>query len=293
MQTIIKNRLKQPNLFLCRHPAHRRFSFVVSPYHIFEQKRCHKEGCVQFLWKCKIFGKDFDCPRGFKHVGRNCGACKHYYEEKVCRKPESLIGEQEMAAYFNQLDDYRYWLSTVIDKKVPFSGKISGVFPSLLKIVDYDKSEIRLNGFLLRFEKANIGYDLFDDRIYMQVGQTFLRRSQPAEGDSIDCEAILKTDRGRIVMINPTRIEFCESDNQPLIDYSRTLVGKSTGEIVKDNCGLCRGCPYGALMDIVVIRPQPNQYRRFYCLRGVEISKGCPIRLEEKIDAYENESAET
>jgi hypothetical protein len=44
-------------------------------------------------------------------------------------------------------------------------------------------------------------------------------------------------------------------------------------------------------MDVVIIRPQPNQYRRFYCLRGVEMSQDCPICLEEKIDAYENESA--
>jgi hypothetical protein len=293
MQTIIKNRLKQANLFVCRHPVHRRFNYAVSPYHVFEQKRCHNEGCVQFLWRCKIYGKDFSCPRGFKHVGRNCGQCKHYYEEKICRKPEPLLDETEMTAYLGQLEDYRYWISTVEDKRVPFSGQITGVLPSLLKIADYDKSEIRLNGFLLRFEKAHIGYDLFDDRIYMQVGQSFLRRWQPAESDTIDCQAILKTDRGRVVVINPTRIEFLQGDNQPLIDYSKALVGKTTGEIVEDNCAPCRGCPYGALMDIVVIRPQPNQYRRFYCLRGVNLSVDCPIRLEEKINAYENQPTET
>lgn len=293
MQTIIKNRFKQSNLFVCRHPAHKRFDFAVSPYHIFEQKRCHKEGCVQFVWKCKIFGKDFDCPRDFKHVGRNCGDCKHYYEEKIYRKPEFQVGETELAAFMSQLEDYRYWLSTVVDRKVTFSGEIAGVFPSLIKIIDYDKSEIRLNGFLIRFERAHLGYDLFDDRIYLQVGQGFLRKYQPADGDAIECQAILKTDRGRVVIINPTRIEYAQGDNQPLIDYSKALVGKSTGAIVKDNCSLCRGCPYGALMDVVVIRPQPNQYRRFYCLRGVDMSRDCPIRLEYKINAYESESAES
>ncbi len=248
---------------------------------------------MQFVWKCKIFGKDFDCPRDFKHVGRNCGDCKHYYEEKIYRKPEFQVGETELAAFMSQLEDYRYWLSTVVDRKVTFSGEIAGVFPSLIKIIDYDKSEIRLNGFLIRFERAHLGYDLFDDRIYLQVGQGFLRKYQPADGDAIECQAILKTDRGRVVIINPTRIEYAQGDNQPLIDYSKALVGKSTGAIVKDNCSLCRGCPYGALMDVVVIRPQPNQYRRFYCLRGVDMSRDCPIRLEYKINAYESESAES
>ncbi len=290
---IIQNRFKQPNLFICRHPTHKRFNFMVSPYHVLEQKRCLQEGCVHFIWKCKIYGKDFNCPRGFKHVGRNCGDCKHYYEEKVCYKPEPQISDTEMSAYLAQLEDYRYWLSTVIDKRVPFSGEISGVFPSLLKIVDYEKSETRLNGFLIRFEKAHIGYDLFADRLYLQVGQRFIRKYSPAERDYIECQAVLKTDRGRVVMINPTRIEYTNGDNLPLIDYSRALVGRTTGVIVKDNCALCKGCPYGALMDVVIIRPQPNQYRRFYCLRGIEIARECPIRLEAKIRLYGNEPAET
>jgi hypothetical protein len=204
-----------------------------------------------------------------------------------------LLDESGMAAYIRQLEDYRYWLSTVADTRVPFSGKIEAVYPSLLKIVDYQKSEMRLDGFLLRFDQAHIGYDLFDDRIYMHIGQAFLKKWKPAAGDEIDCRAILKTDRGRIVLINPTQVEFAFGDDSPIIDHSRALVGKSTGAIVEDDNAECRGCPYGALLDVVVIRPQPNQYRRFFCLRGVAQSRDCPVRLEQKMQEYKEQPAES
>jgi hypothetical protein len=292
MQTVIKNRYKQRGLFVCHHPVHSRFNFEVSPYHVLKQKQCYGCGCVQFLWKCKIYGKSFVCPRGFKHVGRNCFSCKHYYEEKICRSPETSLDSESMTAYMRELEDYRYWLSTVIDRKVKFSGKIESVFPSLTKTIDNHKSHIQLQGFLISFAKAHIGFDLFDSTIYLHVGHRFIEKWQPAPDDSIDCSAELKFDRGRIVMINPTHVEIDQGDQLPYLNYSKALVGKSTGSIVVDNISACRGCPFGALLDIEVIRPKPNQYRRFYCLRGVSHSQNCPIRLEWELSEHENQPAE-
>ena len=292
MQTVIKNSLKARGLFVCRHPLHSRFNYEVSPYHVYEEKRCIDQGCVQFVWRCKIYGKSFHCPRGYKHVGRNCSMCKHYYEEKICRRPDLIVDPPAYEQYQRQLEDYRWWLSTVVGNKVPFSGIIDAVYPALERTIDNGRSQTYLRGFLLSFESAYIGYDLFDDRIYMRVGGNFISRYQPASGDHIDCLARLQTDRGRVVMTNPVQVDFTQKDDPQQITISRAQVGRATGSIVIDDISKCRGCPYGALLDVEVIRPKRNRYRRFYCLRGVSRTQDCPIRLDWELDEYRNQPAE-
>jgi hypothetical protein len=137
-----------------------------------------------------------------------------------------------------------------------------------------------MRGFLIKFERGHIGYDLFDDVIYLRTGYTFMARHKPAAGDEIEFEAEAKNNRGRLKMIKPTRVEIASNGGTQLIDYSKALVGRTTGAIVKDDIKLCRDCPYGALLDIRIIQPKESEFRRFYCLRGVEMSYTCPIRLE-------------
>jgi len=195
--------------------------------------------------------------------------------------PSATVGDQELKAFFIKLDEYEYWLSTVEGIRVQFSGVISSVYPSLVKIIDSGKSNIRLNGFLIKFESGYIGYDLYDDTLYLRVSGTFLSRWRPAPGDEMAGESELKNDRGRIILYKPSRIDITRNGAQPLIDYSKALVGKATGAEVLDDISLCRDCPFGALMDIHQIHPRPNNYRRFYCLRGINNAAACPVRLTE------------
>ena len=280
MQNVIKNMYKKKGLFVCKHPVHEKFDFAVSPYHVFKHKKCYGIGCVEFIWQCRVDTKGKKCPRGYKHVGRNCASCKYYHDEKICRIPKALMNQAELEQFLKDLEDYEYWLSTVENKRVTVSGKISAVQPSIIKTIDSNSIQTRLAGFLIKFDSAHIGYDLFDDPLYLRVGATFLNRHNPAPNDDIDFEAELKNDRGRIVLVKPSRVELSSNGNQPLIDYSRALVGKTTGAIVLDDIRLCRNCPYGALLDIHETSPRPNSYRRFYCLRGVEYAYTCPIRLQ-------------
>jgi len=286
MQNVIKNMYKAKDLFVCRHPVHQKFDFSISPYHILKQKKCYKKGCVEFLWRCNVGTKGKKCPRGYKHVGRNCFSCKYYYEEKICRIPESLVDDQTLEQFFKDLDDYEFWLSSVSGRKVEFSGKVASVYPSLLKTIDNDKSFIKMRGFLITFDCGHIGDDLFDDTIYLQTGTHFLAKWQPAPGDELDFEARLNDERGRVILTSPSRVEIIRSENKPIIDYSKALVGRATGNTVKDDIRLCRNCPYGALLDVEEISPKPNEYRRFYCLRGMEFSKDCLVRLERKLQEY-------
>jgi CxxC motif-containing protein len=277
---------KARGLFICRHPTHRKFDFEVSPYHILKQKKCYPEGCVEFLWQCDVSIKGKKCPRGYKHVGRNCFSCKYYHEKKICRQPEALVDENSLKRFFRDLEDYEFWLSTVEGYRVSFSGNIASVFPSLTLTVDNGGNSIRLKGFLITFNKGYIGDGIFDDMIYLEVGNRFLAGWNPAPGDELEFKAELRNDRGRILLKKPSHVEIKRNGGQPLIDYSKALVGKATGAQVKDDIRLCQGCPYGALLDVIEISPKRNQYRRFYCLRGVEYSKDCLVRLERKLKEY-------
>lgn len=290
MQNIIRNLYKARGLFVCKHPAHEKFDFEVSPYHVIKQKDCLGKGCVEFLWRCNIGNKGKKCPRGFKHVGRNCFSCKYYYEEKICRMPEAMVDNEKLEQFFKDLEDFEYWLSTVENKRIKFSGVIFGIHPSLLKTIDNNRISTRMTGFLIKFESGHIGYDLFDDVIYLRIGNTFMHRHKPAPGDEIEFEAELKNDRGRMVMIKPTHVEIVKNGAEQVIDYSKALVGKTAGAVVTDDTRLCRECPYGALLDVHIIQPKENRFRRFYCLRGVEHASTCPIRLEKILNQLDKPS---
>ncbi len=204
--------------------------------------------------------------------------------------PSATIPREELERFKKDLEEFEYWLSTVENKRNHFSGKISSVLPSLYRTLDNGYISTRLNGFLIRFDRGYIGYDLFDDAIYLRVGNIFLERHSPAAGDDIEFEAKLINDRGRLIFLKPSAVEITQNGNMPMFDYSKALVAKSTGAIVKDDIRLCRDCPYGSLLDIEEISPKENRYRRFYCLRGVEQAYNCPIRLD-RILAKLNESA--
>jgi len=289
MQTIIKNMYKMPGIFICRHPRHRRFDYQVSPYHVIKEKRCLDEGCLQFVWKCRIYAKDFRCPRGFKHVGKDCFTCRHYDEDKIWRKPEAIIGENELVEFWRKLDDYRLWLSLNLDRKISFSGKISSVFPLLYMKRRGVGFGARASGFLIGFDRGYIGYVLYDDKIYLRTGGEFIKRWNPMAGDSLEFRATLKADRGRLILIRPSEIEMESSDRtgsdnentgNKIITLSQAVVGASTGVIVEDSCAPCRGCNYGAFVEFDTDQPQPAGRRRFFCLRGVKTAATCPIRLE-------------
>ncbi|MCP4582788.1 MAG: hypothetical protein GY839_14355 [candidate division Zixibacteria bacterium] len=289
MQNVIRNMYKVKGLFVCKHPVHERFDFKISPFHVLRQKKCFGEGCVEFKWLCNIGNKGKKCPKGYKHVGRNCFSCKYYDEEKICRMPSALVDETELKTFMRDLDEYEYWLSTVEGKRVKFSGEVSSVYPALLRTIDDSKSNTRLNGFLIKFEAGHIDNDIFDDTLYLQMGSNFLSKWQPAPGDEIDCESEIKNDRGRIVLYKPTQVDITRNGAMPLIDCSKALVGKTTGAIVTDDIRLCRDCPYGALMDIHELPPKENRFRRFYCLRGIEIAYTCPIRLEKILNSLRDD----
>ncbi len=289
MAEVIRNLYKAAGLFTCRHPAHRRFGYEVSPYHIFCVKKCmpllqsmrgYPSGCVEFLWRCRTFEKGQACPRGFKHVGRGCFSCKQYHEDKVTFSPETTLQNGGLPIFIDRLREYQGWLSEMDGKLIEFVGTAESIMPHLAMYVESNRYSVEMDGFYASFAEGHIGRDTFADRLYLKLSTSQVERHRIAPGDRVECEAYFTESRGRIILRKPRKIEVARCGGRADISFSRALVGRATGKIIAGDIEYCTGCPFVSLVDIENNnRRTPTFYRRFYCLRGVDDSENCPVRL--------------
>ncbi|MFX0201192.1 MAG: hypothetical protein ACFFCW_34170, partial [Candidatus Hodarchaeota archaeon] len=120
MQKILINQHKRQDVFKCAHKAHFKFDKNVSVYHVMREKNCFPQGCIYFVWRCKLINKGKRCPKGYEHVGRKCFGCKYYYEEKVCHQPDVILDDEEFKKFEKSLEEYEEWLESVVGKDVEF-----------------------------------------------------------------------------------------------------------------------------------------------------------------------------
>ena len=276
----IRNQFKIPDIFKCHHPAHRHFGYNVSPYYVLDVKKCYPGGCVEFIWRCGSFEKGQACHRGFQHVGRECFSCKQYHETKVDYAPEVTLENNKLKEFLDSYREFRGWIEDMRGKLVEFSGTIDSIAPHLEMYIEPKRSSIELDGFYLAFAEGNFRGYHFTSRLYLKMSASALERLKPAHGDSIECEAFFSESRGRVIMLRPRKIEMIKNGNHANLNLSRALVGRATGKVIIGPVIKCRGCPYLSLMDIEDTRRKNSaRYRRYYCLRGIEDSETCPIRL--------------
>jgi len=280
MRDEIKNNLKKKGIFKCKHPSHEQFDYAVSPYHVLKLNKCWPSGCIEFLWRCRQFEKGHKCPRKYKHVGRGCASCKYYHEDKNCYAPATSLSESELREFLRDLDEYVGWVEDLRGKSVRISGKADSVRPHLAMNLDRKGSSVRLEEFYISFTGLFIDRQYFDDNIFLKISAGFLGRFKPAPGDEVECDAIFNDDRGRIVLHSPRRVEIIKSSGFPSIDFSKALIGRATGKIIKGRADLCRNCEFCSLLDVHDSRRHKAvSYRRFYCLRGISDPESCPVRL--------------
>ena len=279
--SVIKNLYKEAGIFSCHHPSHKQFDYDVSPYHLFKVTDCWPKGCVEFLWRCRQFDKGHKCPKKYKHVGRGCSSCKHYYEIKNCHSPETDLDASQLQEFTQELREFEGWLEGLTGSTVRFSGTIDSLRPHLFLKIGPQGKELRMEGYFISFERGYFGRDLFDDRVYMKISGGYLGRSKIASGDEMECDVVFCVDRGRIILRDPRRIDLTRNGGRQTITQSNALVGRATGKIITGSVNYCKECPYCCLIDIDDdSRSKPVLYRRFYCLRGVEDPEHCPIRLQ-------------
>ncbi|MCK4303619.1 MAG: hypothetical protein KAY24_05210, partial [Candidatus Eisenbacteria sp.] len=223
---MMHNCYKREDVFICRHDLHRSFDYRVSAYHILHEKRCYPEGCIDFIWKCKLLDKGGSCPKGYHHVGNNCTNCRYYDEEKVHRRPELLISEDEYLVYQDECRLFDEWLEDHEGRLLDAGGRVTDIRPYLVKRVDGPRRSLSLRGFLLRLQPAYVDRDGFEDAIYIRISGAQQRRHRLAAGDALEAQGVLRFDRGRVAVTAPRRLHVEDRSGNEPARWDRALLDK-------------------------------------------------------------------
>ncbi len=252
----MRNIYKRDDIFVCRNQAHGRFGHRVSAYHVLKEKGCYPDGCLSFLWKCKLLGKGGACPKGYRHVGSNCTQCRHYDEEKVHRRPEALVSEREFEEFREECRSFDDWVASVSTRPIAIGGTITDVRPHVVKRIDGPRSSLSLQGFLLRLLPAFVGLQGFDDPIFLSITRAQQRAQRLAPGDRIEVEAWVRLDRGRIVGQGARSWQIDERGGGKPADWEQALIDRLGAVPLADQPDRCLRCERGVLVDIESVDAQ-------------------------------------
>ncbi|MFH1143661.1 MAG: hypothetical protein V1774_03870 [Candidatus Eisenbacteria bacterium] len=280
----IHNGYKRDDVFICRDQSHGRFGYRVSAYHVLEEKCCYPDGCVRFIWKCKLLGKGGRCPKGYGHVGSNCTQCRHYDEEKIHRRPEVLISDEQYARFREDCREFDEWMAAIADRPMEIGGEISAVCPHLIKRVDGPRSSLRLQGFLLRLCPAFVGLQGLEDPIYLSIGRHVQQRLRLCPGDRLEAEGWVRLDRGRLIGHHPRRFHVDERAGGVPLGWDQALLDRVGAVPLPDQPERCLRCDRGVLVDIEGVNaagPRPTRphgrRRELVCLEGIARPLDCPF----------------
>ncbi|MCK4427015.1 MAG: hypothetical protein KAW16_00875 [candidate division Zixibacteria bacterium] len=284
MQKVLINQYKRQDVFQCGHEAHFKFEKSVSVYHVLKEKRCYPEGCIYFLWKCKLLNKGHSCPKGYKHVGRNCFSCKNYFDEKISYQPEILLDKEEFENFQRELEEFEDWLQGAVGKRIEFSGTVNSVKPHFKKKRLGSKEILTFPGFLVSFKEGYLDRVFFKDHIFLTISRKTQENLKFAKGDKVEFEALLRTDKGRIILERIRHVEFLEKKREAFWNLSQAVVAKNTGTEFDCQPEKCLVCENGSLLDVVEKDGQRSKsYRHLFCLAGVTDPENCVYHLAKKM----------
>lgn len=275
---IIRNPYKREDVFRCTHASHARFNGQVSAHHILQNKKCYPDGCLYFLWHCALMEKGKRCIHKYKYVGKNCGGCTYYLEEKVHLQPDRLLSDSEYDEYLDELESFDMWLSALNFKRCQIAGKISTVKPWFEELRQSGERHTRLRGYLLVIKNGFIGLDQLEDTFYIRVPERQMKEFNFVSKMKIELAGEVRIDRGRIVIHRPGSIEIVKNGWGKSWTRDRALVAVRTATYLRDQPRPCLTCPWGALADVKDSSGvEEKRYRRLYCLKGVQDVEGCYV----------------
>jgi hypothetical protein len=287
MQKILINQYKRQDVFKCSHQAHFRFEKSVSVYHVLKDKRCFPVGCIWFKWKCRLLNKGQSCPKGYKHVGRDCFSCKNYFEEKIQYQPEVILSPDEYKKFQRDLEEFEEWLERTIGRWMEFSGKVHSVKPHFRKVVYGAKEILEFPGYLISFREGYLDRIFFRDAIFVTVSRRTQLNLKFSKGDEVEFKARLRTDKGRIILDRIKYVEFPHKEEADTWSQGQALVARSTGTELDCQPEKCMLCDNGSLLDVVEKHGDKSIVRRhLFCLAGMEDPEACVYHLAKKIKEY-------
>lgn len=286
MQRRIRNAYKRTNIFHCAYTPHHRFEDDVSVYHVMKNRQCFPAGCVQFRWRCKQFDKGQKCPRKYTFIGRKCRGCKYYYEEKQGYASELKITLEEFEDFQRELAAWEDWVAETENREVEFRGTIHTVKPHM-KAFDTGEGgyKLRFVGWLLTFRSAIIGYDQFDDPIYVHVSKRQMERFRFGPKMTVDGLGTFRLDRGRPVLSQFHRVEVLDgAENGGTASETEAIVAAETGETFSPPPEKCMLCERGVLVDVVGEKSrQSHPNRCMVCLEHQTNPTDCIFHLRDAL----------
>jgi hypothetical protein len=284
MPKVLINQYKRQDVFQCSHKAHYRFEKNVSVYHVLKEKKCYPEGCIYFLWKCHLLNKGNSCPKGYKHVGRDCFSCKNYFDEKVVYQPEKVLDSEQHKKFERDLEEFEGWLDENVGRWVEFSGTVNSVKPHFRKIRLGSKETLSFPGFLISFNEGYLDRVFFQDHIFVTTSRRTQQNLKFAKGDEVEFQARIRTDRGRIVLDRIRYVDFQNKEEGKSWTLSQALVAKNTGKEIDCQPEKCMMCENGCLLDVVEKTDRSSGVRRhLFCMAGMENPEECVYHLAKKI----------
>ncbi|GAB4266141.1 MAG: hypothetical protein Kow0092_18900 [Deferrisomatales bacterium] len=274
--SVLTNCWKRKGVFACSHAAHDDFLGSVSPYHVLREKRCFPRGCLYFRWRCRRLEKGRACKRKFRHVGRLCRGCREYEEDKIHQQPRLLLTPGRWLDFRRELEIFEDWVDRHLGRDVEASARVADVKPAFTKERGAG-TRVRFRGFLVVLEETYLGRTRFDSPVYARVSRSQQERHAFRRGDLWEGRALVRQDRGRLVLERLRGVEVLSRGDGPVWDGAAGLVAKRTATTFSRQPERCLICPWGTLLDV---REEEGHgvrhYRRLLCLEGRIAPELCP-----------------
>lgn len=286
------NQYKRVDVFKCTHLSHKRFGNRVSVYHVLKVKKCYPNGCISFEGICRLINKGQRCIKGYNYVGVNCSSCLYFKEQKIMRKPEVLLNNENYKEFIDDLDQFEDWIKDNKGKKINFRGEISWIKPKFEKRIYKKYENLGTTGFIVGFKNGFIDTQTFDDYAYALISINNQEKWGFSRGDEIEFDANFNIDNGMVMFERIRNMEIISrsSEHSPPTK-SEAEVACKLGTILSEKSEKCVNCPSGSLIYIKdFTHPELRVYRRLICVEGYANPSICK-KIDEKI--YEKISSDS
>jgi hypothetical protein len=279
----VRNLYKRIDVFRCSRDGHEHFENAVSVYHVLRERKCYPEGCVYFQWRCRHPLGEKGCPRGFQHVGRLCGSCPHFYDEKVVHTPRLLLDPQQYQSFCSELRAFEGWLEGLRDREVEVEGTVNSVKPWFkeLPALGSARPVLIFLGFLLNFSHAYLDLWHWLDLCYLTISKEMQARYCFRKGDRLSFRARVRVDKGRPVLYRMRQLELEQRGEGRYWTMSEALLAQKLGRPLLGQPERCLACEKGALLDVV--GEGGRKGRHLLCLDGVADPGSCLRQAEREL----------
>ncbi len=284
MQNIYRNQYKRHDIFSCNHSDHHRFGGNVSTYYVLSEKNCYPQGCINFIWRCRLLNKGHSCPKKFTHVGRKCFSCKEYYEEKYCQAPRLKVSDEKYREFLREKEDFDHWVSQNDGRLVEIDAEIVSIKPNLIPSNGGPPQKFRFNGWILVLDGVYVNYDLFDDTAFAWISQKTQERFGFRDGDIFEAQARFNFSYGRLIFNRTHNIEIKQRGEGIQPEMSDIIAATQTATKIPVQPEKCIRCSQGILVENNNLRKDKDGRRRsLICLEGIRNPSECIYHLEDKL----------